>query len=106
MTPAKLSRQRFELRDRKPGGITTADQCAGGCAGDGVNGNRIFFERAQNSDMRNPPRRAAGKRQADAWTIQFLELSHDQKSFRLDRTDDHNLGSRLVAQAVHKVIDL
>jgi len=31
MTPAKLSRQRFELRNRKPGGITTADQCAGRC---------------------------------------------------------------------------
>ncbi len=105
MTPAKLSRQRFELRDRKPGGITTADQCAGRCPGDGVNGNRIFFERAQNSDMRNPARRAAGKRQADAWTIQFFGLSH-QKSFRLNRADDHNLGSRLVAQAVHKVIDL
>ena len=76
MTPAKLSRHRLELRDGNAGGIEAADQRACRCSGNRVDGNCVFFKRAQYAYMRNASRRAAGKRQADARTINLSGLIH------------------------------
>src|SRR5258708_40281778 len=77
MPPAKLSGHRFELRDGKSRSVKAADQGACRSAGNRVNGYRVFFQRAQYSDVGYASGRAAGKRQADAGTISFpKEISH------------------------------